>query len=101
VVGRGERPPRPPALGEIAERGGRLRGVSGEGTPESEVGGGAGVGLAEPEREVVGGPRTEAVEGGDRGDQLIEADASIEPNGILGDCPGEQPNTVRPARSEP
>ena len=96
---RRQRTPRPPALGEIAEAGGRVRGVALERAPEAEIGGREGVRLAEPEREVVRSPGAEAVHRGDRGDEPVEADAAIEADGVVGDGPGEEADRALPARA--
>ena len=100
-VCRGQRAPRPPALGEVVERAGRMRRVPGKGSSEAEVGGRACVRLAEPKGQIVSGPGAEAVEGGDRGDEPVEPDAAIESHGVRGDRAGEEADCACPSRCEP
>jgi hypothetical protein len=64
------------------------------------IGGRIGVGLAQPQRYVARGPRAEALERGQRRDQIVEADAAIQPNRIVEDCLGEGANGRCPRGGE-
>ena len=80
-----------PSFGQLvsATAGDALTGCVGECTSEAEVCGWEGVGLAETQGEIVGGPWAEARRGGDRGDELIQSSASIEIDLAIGDGSSE------------
>src|SRR5688500_5014178 len=77
-VGGGHASPRRPLASRFVEGSGRIRGETLERASEAEVAGGERVAFAEPQRDVVGGPRTEAGERSDRGDELVECGAAVE-----------------------
>ena len=90
---RRERAPGPPASWQ--------RSVCVEGASKPEVGGREGVPLAEPQSERVRGPWPEPVDRGQGADQLLEAEAAVEPDLVLGDGACEGADRALPGAWQP
>ena len=93
-----ERAPRSPALRCFANR--LVRRKPGVGVSESEIRRWKGVGLPQPEGDVVRRPRAETVQGCERSHEAVERDAAVEAHSILDDGTGERADCFTTSRHE-
>jgi hypothetical protein len=96
-----QRPPWPPTLGEVGMRRSWLPFHPGKRSTKAKIGRRPGVGLAEPESDVVRGPGTKPGDSGDRRGETPQTDAAVETDDVVCNSPSERPDGICPRSREP